>query len=158
MQQKRIKLISVVRFFSSENYNGYTKSGVFVDGSPWMEPTGSQICGLEDEPRLKKVMGETRIPAGTYPFGFEFSPKFGRELLTVFGVTDFTGVRWHSGNTEDHTDACYLPGNRFGFLKGMPAVLNSQRTLQFIEQECKRWIDQGYELFVCYIDQDKGIK
>lgn len=76
---------------------------------------------IEDEARLKKVKGETRIPAGTYKLGIRkvASPMTKRYrqkyhwfkfFIVLIGVPNFTYVYFHIGNKETHTDACQLLG------------------------------------------------
>lgn len=70
---------------------------------------------LEDEKRNVKVVGETRIPAGTYPVKLTYSPKFtpryGHDMLLIDNVPGFTGIRIHKGNTEKDTEGCLLVGD-----------------------------------------------
>jgi hypothetical protein len=93
----------------------YTYGLLFIDGEV-------QAFTLEDEKRLKKVSGETRIPAGRYEIKF-------REVLSGLTKTyrdrfpDFTWHLWlqdvpgfnyvyiHIGNTDDDTEACVLVAN-----------------------------------------------
>ena len=92
-----------------------TLSLLFVDGVFFCH-------GLEDEHRAQKVAGETRIPNGLYEVKFR-EAESGLTLkyrakhpwftyhLEVQDVPNFTYVYIHIGNTEKHTDACYLVGN-----------------------------------------------
>lgn len=57
-----------------------------------------------------KVYGKTAIPAGEYRLTLENSQKFGPDTLTVNAVPGFSGVRMHSGNTEEDTEGCPLLG------------------------------------------------
>lgn len=77
---------------------------------------------LEDEYRTKKVMGETRIPAGTYKItlrkegGFDsrYSKKFPdihKGMLWIRGIPNFEYVLIHIGNTDDDTAGCVLVGD-----------------------------------------------
>lgn len=66
---------------------------------------------LEDEYREVKVAGETRIPAGEYNIKYTYSPKYGKLMLEVMNVPNFTGIRIHPGNTEADTSGCLLIGN-----------------------------------------------
>jgi len=66
---------------------------------------------LEDEYREVKVMNETRIPAGVYDIKYTYSPKYGKLMLEVMNVPNFTGIRIHPGNTEKDTAGCILLGN-----------------------------------------------
>lgn len=79
---------------------------------------------IEDEFRLKKVRGETRIPAGKYRLGIrqEVTPltqkylndkrlPFFERHIELLNVPNFTGVYVHIGNTDDDTDGCILVGD-----------------------------------------------
>lgn len=91
--------------------------------------TGGQrkfLCyTLEDEyrPLKDKVMGETRIPAGTYKMtlrtvgGFhsrylkKYGDDFHKGMLWVRGVPGFEYILIHTGNTDEHTAGCLLVGD-----------------------------------------------
>lgn len=91
--------------------------------------TGGQrkfLCyTLEDEyrPITEKVMGETRIPAGTYKitlrtvggFHSRYTEKYGEEfhkgMLWVRDVPGFEYILIHTGNTDEHTAGCLLVGD-----------------------------------------------
>ena len=75
---------------------------------------------LEDQRQPgEKVMGETRIPAGTYKVGFQeqitgLTKKYRSRYswfdkhLHIKDVQGFTGIYIHVGNTEKHTMGCLL--------------------------------------------------
>ncbi|MEO0895853.1 MAG: DUF5675 family protein [Bacteroidota bacterium] len=76
---------------------------------------------LEDEHRDDKVLGETRIPAGTYEIKFRktggFHDRYSKNsnykdihkgMLHVTGVPNFTFILIHVGNTDDNTAGCLL--------------------------------------------------
>lgn len=85
----------------------------------------SKLSGwtLEDEKRIKKVKGETRIPAGQYKIIYRKaeSPKtlhyrekyswFKKWHLMLEGVPNFKYIYIHIGNNEKHTDGCILIGD-----------------------------------------------
>ena len=65
---------------------------------------------LEDEARETKVMGETRIPAGTYKlklrkeggYHSRYVKKYGsmhKGMIHVQDVPGFEWILWHTGNT-----------------------------------------------------------
>ena len=101
--------IDVDRFISDEDT---TISRVMVDGQ--------FICfGLEDEYREEKVVGETRIPAGTYKItlrtegGFNQRykkrfPDIHKGMLHIRNVPNFEYILIHCGNTDEHTKGCLL--------------------------------------------------
>ncbi len=64
----------------------------------------------EDAVRDIKIYGITAIPAGTYKIIMTWSNRFKKVLPLLVDVPKFTGVRIHSGNTDDDTDGCILVG------------------------------------------------
>ena len=77
---------------------------------------------LEDEARVLKVKGETRVPEGTYEIklrkegGFHerYTKKyrsFHRGMLHVTDVPNFEYILIHTGNTDEHTSGCLLIGD-----------------------------------------------
>lgn len=73
-----------------------------------------------------KVQDETAIPttdfAGyKYRLTLEKSPRFGADCPTIHKVPGFAGIRFHSGNTETHTEGCLVLGYR----------LNDDGTIKF---------------------------
>lgn len=87
---------------------------------------GKRVCDvLEDTDRglrqdmplaeitAKKIAGQTAIPHGRYHLCFAYSPKFGRDMMTIEDVPGFDGIRIHAGNTEADTEGCPLLGMRW---------------------------------------------
>ena len=77
---------------------------------------------LEDERRVLKVKGETRVPAGTYNiklrkeggFHAKYTKKYGgfhRGMLHICDVPNFEYILIHTGNTDEHTAGCLLVGD-----------------------------------------------
>lgn len=78
---------------------------------------------LEDEERLIKVPGETRIPRDTYEIilrthgGFHerylkrFGPEFHKGMLELKDVPNFTDILIHILNDEKETDGCIGVGD-----------------------------------------------
>ena len=82
---------------------------------------------LEDQYQAKKVMGETRIPAGAYKvklreFGGHHDkykvkfPDFHKGMLQIMDVPGFHDILIHIGNTDADTKGCILVGK--GYLNG----------------------------------------
>lgn len=105
----------VDRYLSNDDA---TLSKVFLEGN-------FECYGLEDEYRemSAKVMGETRIPAGTYKvtarkeggFHGRYSndrrfKDFHRGMLWIRDVPNFKWVLIHVGNTVEDTAGCLLVG------------------------------------------------
>lgn len=92
--------------------------------------------GVEDEERKVKKYGETRIANGIYPIDFTYSERFSKNyfvdahgflsatknerfnqehlVMLVMNVPDFTGIRWHWGNTDLDSLGCYIVGSYIG--------------------------------------------
>jgi hypothetical protein len=76
---------------------------------------------IEDEPRIVKVKGETRISAGRYKLGLQMAltpltekykekyPWF-KHHIELMNVPNFTGVYIHIGNFESDTMGCQIIG------------------------------------------------
>jgi hypothetical protein len=77
---------------------------------------------LEDEKRIVKVKGETRIPAGKYelklrkvdsPLTLKYRNRFHwfTYHIQIMEVPNFNYVYVHIGNNDEDTDACVLIGD-----------------------------------------------
>ena len=120
---------------------------------------------LEDEYRVDKVKGETRIPSGTYEIkyrkegGFHnrYSERFSdihRGMLHITNVVGFEYILIHCGNTDEHTSGCLLVGDSQennnlvsdGFIgKSTQAY---KRIYKIIADE----LDRGQQVFIEYKD------
>ena len=87
---------------------------------------------LEDGFKEIKVWGETRIPAGRYLLECRVSPHFGREMIYLKGVPNFTDVMIHSGNKVTDTNGCILVGDTPGIAKP-DYIMNSSQALARIQ-------------------------
>ena len=107
--------------------------GLMFDVTAMMDNIGQFIPGnaklakwlcfsLEDEFRISKVRGETRIPAGRYKIelrkegrlNIKYLDRFEdmhRGMLWLREVPNFEWIYLHTGNKEVHTDGCPLVGN-----------------------------------------------
>ena len=70
---------------------------------------------LEDRDRHledggEKINGKTAIPRGVYRLTRSFSQRFQVVMPELIDVPQFTGVRIHSGNTDENTKGCILLG------------------------------------------------
>lgn len=57
-----------------------------------------------------KVPKKTAIPSGRYELTVRRSQRFGRDLVEILRVPDFTAVLCHGGNTVEDTEGCPLLG------------------------------------------------
>ena len=97
-------------------HNDTTTIGIlFVDGV-------FECLTLEDEPRLQKVYGKTRIPAGEYEIKFREAGRiyekykgryswFSGGIPHLQNVPNFTYIYLHIGNTHLDTLGCILVGD-----------------------------------------------
>ena len=125
---------------------------------------------LEDEHRVLKVRGETRIPAGIYNIKLRTEggihqrydkkyPGIHRGMLHVVDVPGFEYILIHTGNTDEHTAGCLIVGDsqennlilRDGF------VGKSVNAYKRIYPSIAKAIAEGEEVTIEYIDFD-GIK
>lgn len=98
-----------------KNGKDSTGSLLFVDDSFF-------CYGLEDERRLIKIAGETRIPAGIYEIKLRdeggmtqrYAEKFDnhRGMLWLQDIPNFEWVYIHIGNDDDDTSGCILVGEQ----------------------------------------------
>lgn len=119
---KYVKKVSVLRFTDDSD----SSLGI-------IQHDGITQCGsVEDqEQKGKKVSGETRVSNGIYRLGLRaeggfhqrylerYGSDFHKGMLCVYNADgwrlncpdgkQFRYVLVHTGNTDDHTDACLLP-------------------------------------------------
>lgn len=134
--------ILVERFDSGSND---TLGRVYIDGV-------LKCFSIEDEKRVVKVKGETRIPAGTYNVCFYDSPTHGKKALMIKDVPNFSYVLIHTGNTEDDTMGCLIVGKRIGTLNNKRAVLDSKTAFKEIYAIIAPEIESGKEVTIKYMD------
>ncbi len=125
---------------------------------------------LEDEARVLKVKGETRVPAGTYNIGLRteggFHSKYSKKyfgihvgMLHVLDVPNFEYILIHTGNTDEHTAGCLLVGdaqeNNNIISDGF--VGKSVNAYKRIYPSIAKAIQKGEEVTITYKDYD-GIR
>ena len=144
--------ILVDRYLSNDDA---TLSKVYIDGA-------YQCEGLEDEYRRNKVVGETRIPSGTYDVGVRKTggfhnryssmfPSFHKGMLHVLDVPNFKWILIHVGNYDRDTAGCLLVGS--GDEKAMAVWLSKGTYRRFY----KKVIDAAIagNLTIEYRDSDR---
>ena len=122
---------------------------------------------LEDEHREDKVMGETRVPSGTYRItlrktgGFHgrYLKKYGemhKGMLWVRDVPNFEYILIHTGNTDEHTAGCLLVGDsqqaNFGDSDGF--VGSSTQAYKRIYPMVAEVLEGGGNVTISYRDFD----
>ena len=122
---------------------------------------------IEDEHRVLKVRGETRIPAGIYNIklrtegGFHQRydkkyPSIHRGMLHVIDVPNFEYILIHTGNTDEHTAGCLLVGDSQENNQLLPDgfIGKSVNAYKRIYPSIAKAIEQGEEVTIEYIDFD----
>lgn len=125
---------------------------------------------LEDEHRVLKVKGETRIPAGIYNIELRkeggFHERYTKKypdihigMLHIIDVPGFEFILIHTGNTDEHTSGCLILGDsqenntiiKDGF------VGKSVNAYRRIYPKIAKALKNGESVTIEYIDYD-GIK
>jgi len=125
---------------------------------------------LEDEHRVLKVKGETRIPAGIYNIKLRkeggFHERYTKKypdihigMLHIIDVPGFEFILIHTGNTDEHTSGCLILGDsqenntiiKDGF------VGKSVNAYRRVYPKIAKALKNGESVTIEYIDYD-GIK
>ena len=94
---------------------------------------------------------EERIEEGEYTLHREFSPRFGRFMLTVGGVPGRRGLRIHACNSGLDVRGCIGVG-QFGISEDIPQyIYNSKLAVASLE----RLIERKYKTTIKIIDHEK---
>ena len=122
---------------------------------------------LEDERRVVKVRGETRVPAGIYKIelrnegGFHQRytkkyPGIHRGMLHITDVPNFEYILIHTGNTDEHTAGCLIVGDAQENNLILPDgfVGKSVNAYKRIYPSIAKAIADGEEVTIEYIDYD----
>ena len=120
---------------------------------------------LEDEFREIKVMGETRIPAGTYRLSLRewgglherYAKRFRnlhKGMLWVRDVPDFTHILIHCGNTDEHTSGCLLLGQTQTSNRKSPDGFVGRSTEAYVDvyPVVADALEAGEEVTITYVD------
>ena len=152
--------LDVLRFSSEKD----STSGLLFD------VTGKRkfLCyTLEDDYRTKKVIQETRIPAGKYEIklrkegGFHkrYSkryPDIHRGMLHVTNVPNFKWILIHVGNTDEHTAGCLLLGDsqENNQIKTDGFIGKSSQAYVRVYDYIAKALDMGEKVTITYYDFD----
>ena len=125
---------------------------------------------LEDEYRdseNKKVMHETRIPAGTYKVILRtigrihknYTKRFAdihKGTLHVINVPNFKYILIHCGNTDEHTSGCLLVGDTQtnNQVKKDGFIGSSTNAYKRVYPPIAEALECGEEVTITYVDFD----
>ena len=152
--------LEVIRFSSEKD----STSGLLFDVTKGRE----FLCyTLEDQYQTKKVMQETRIPAGEYEIkyrkegGFnirytERYPDIHRGMLHVTNVPNFKWILIHVGNTDEHTAGCLLLGDtqENNQIKTNGFIGKSSQAYVRVYDKIASALDMGEKVIITYFDFD----
>lgn len=107
-----------------------TVGALFLDGKYFcdtMEDTDRGLYSYMNVGEIEriKIKDKTAIPYGTYKMRISYSNRFKKDLPEILNVPGYSGVRIHSGNTEEDTSGCPLVGEKNG---DGTKVINSKKT------------------------------
>lgn len=150
--------LEVLRFSSGKD----STSGALFDVS-----NGRKFLAytLEDEHRVNKKYGETRIPAGVYKIqlrttgGFhqKYSARFHdihKGMLHITDVPNFEYILIHCGNTDEHTAGCLLVGDtqNNNMVEEDGFIGRSKTAYKRIYPKIAEAVEKGEEVTITYID------
>jgi hypothetical protein len=123
----------------------------------WIELAGGHECYcLEDSIRRLgpngegKIYGATGIPAGRYQIIMNFSNRFQRIMPLLLRVPFFSGIRWHSGNTDADVSGC----TAIGIEKLNDDYIRGGRIeAPIVYHKIQDAIDRGEEVWATYVDE-----
>lgn len=132
--------VKVERFIFNEKY---TMSRIYVNDVFFcfgIEPYDAHIKKTDDVKTilsLKNQYGKIAVAEGTYQLIYSFSNKYKKMLPLVCDTPGMSGVRIHSGNSEQDTRSCLCPGKfyKYGY------VTESRKT---VAEFLKIWESEAY--------------
>ena len=92
---------------------------------------GSHLCFTIELPWLDNHHQTSCIPIGNYNVEKYQSPKHG-QVWQVMNVPNRYNIEIHGANTINDLLGCIGVGSSIGTIGGLPAVLNSQKTLSYL--------------------------
>lgn len=117
----------------------------------------------EDEFRLDKLAGETRIPQGVYEIKYRkeggmiqsYQQRYSNHpgMLHLQNVEGFQYVYIHTGNTDDHTEGCILVGYGAN-LDGELCISNSRNFYIHLYREIQEAFAKGRKVHIAITDND----
>ena len=155
--------LTLIRF--SHN-NESTLGSLYIDGKP-------ECFILEDQPQQKKVMHETRIPAGTYKIKLRTEGRWNMKMLGhkndelrklhkgMLWLQDVKGFEYiliHPGNTDNDTSGCMIPGTTVthnAYNRGY--IANSTEAYINLYRQCIEALNRNEDVRIQIIDIDTTI-
>lgn len=88
-----------------------------------------------------KIHGQTAIPYGRHKVVANYSPRFKKRMAEII-CKGFSGVRFHNGLHEGHTEGCVLTGTNRN------AVSIYGKCGDEVNKKILDAIDAGFEIFI----------
>ena len=121
----------------------------------------------EDEFRVEKVDGETRIPSGVYeielrnntPMSNRYRRRFGswhEGMIWIIDVPNFEYVYIHVGNTDNDSSGCILVG--YGAMARRAEGMNVQQSRSAYIEIAKDIFaahKSGEQVYITIVDRDR---
>tara|TARA_R110002020_G_scaffold46027_5_gene131258 strand:+ start:1941 stop:2417 length:477 start_codon:yes stop_codon:yes gene_type:complete len=124
-----------------------------------------ECFSCEDENRIVKKSGETRIGQGRYKIELrqegglnkKYSKKydFHRGMLWLRDVPDFKYIYIHTGNDHNDTEGCILVGLSVEINQKMGGGCVSQSVAAYenLYKKIIDWMTQGYDIYINVYDE-----
>jgi hypothetical protein len=109
------------------------------------EATGIPTCLTLENPFLWNNRNISSIPNGAYTCQHYSSERY-TDCYIVTNVPNRSSILFHIGNTQKDTEGCILPGMKYGFIDGKPAVLDSKEAMNLLRRTI------GKERFVLIVE------
>lgn len=96
-----------------------------------LDESGQFLCYTCEKPWLNNSPKTSCIPTGTYdciPHDSAAHP----DTWEITNVPNRSAILIHNGNTDVDSEGCILVGDSTGVMNGLPAVLNSVKTLDML--------------------------
>lgn len=96
-----------------------------------MDSDGAKVCLTCELPWQNNAQGISCIPKGIYRCQ-RYDSLAHVHVWELLNVPGRTSILIHNGNTENDSKGCIVVGDKVGNIHGMPAVLNSVKTLDML--------------------------